>query len=114
MKLVQRLMLGSSQRCRTDLFVRLAGSFCIPMLMITASANAGEVVYPADAHIAKVSDFGAKGDGVTDDTQAILRACRANDSSQDTNNRIVYLSNGASIVTGTLIMRGNVQRLSFL
>jgi hypothetical protein len=67
-----------------------------------AHADSREVIYPADASIANVRDFGAKGDGVTDDTQALLRACRANDGSQDTNNRIVYLPEGTYLVQNTI------------
>ena len=49
---------------------------------------------PADANVANVRDYGAKGDGVTDDTAAIQQALNTN--------RFVYLPQGIYLVSATL------------
>ncbi len=56
------------------------------------------VVFPSDAGIVNVLDYGAKGDGITDDTKAIQAALNAFLSS----NRIVYLPNGKYLVSDIL------------
>ncbi|MBP0006374.1 MAG: hypothetical protein J7642_22090 [Cyanobacteria bacterium SBC] len=50
---------------------------------------------PSGANIANVRDYGAKGDGVTDDTTAILAAMA--------DNRAVYFPNGTYLVSDTLL-----------
>jgi len=56
------------------------------------------IVFPADAGVLNVKDFGAKGDGVTDDTAAIQAALNAYPNGQ----RIIYLPNGTYLVSDTL------------
>jgi hypothetical protein len=64
--------------------------------------------FPADAGSISVSDFGAKGDGRTDDTAALLAAIAA--SGADTgrqvwHDRLVYLPPGTYLVSATLLKR---------
>lgn len=57
--------------------------------------NLEEVIFPQDANVANVQkDYGAKGDGVTDDTAAIQKAMAEN--------RFVYIPNGTYLVSDTL------------
>jgi hypothetical protein len=56
------------------------------------------IIFPADAGVLNVKDFGAKGDGVTDDTAAIQALLNAHPNGQ----RIIYLPNGTYLVSGTL------------
>jgi len=63
---------------------------------------------PADAGIIDVRNFGATGNGKTDDTAALLRAIAA--SGEDTGlafwqDRVVYLPRGTYLVSGTLLKR---------
>jgi len=74
---------------------------------VLASAAAAEPL-PADSGIVNVRDYGAKGDGQSDDTAAILKAIAA--SGEDTGrsfwqDRIVYLPDGAYRVSATLLKR---------
>ena len=63
------------------------------------SSSAGEnIVFPADAGVLNVKAFGAKGDGVTDDTAAIQAALNAYPNGQ----RIIYLPNGTYLVSDKL------------
>jgi hypothetical protein len=57
-------------------------------------------VFPADAGVVDVTraPYGAKGDGLTDDTQAIQRALDDHPSSD----KIIYLPNGSYIISDTL------------
>ena len=52
----------------------MGGACLILVVLMTFSAKAQNVVFPEDAHFLNVRDFGAKGDGRTDDTQAIRSA----------------------------------------
>jgi hypothetical protein len=57
------------------------------------------IVFPADAGVLNVkTQYGAKGDGVTDDTAAIQAALNAFPNGQ----RIIYLPNGTYLVSNTL------------
>jgi hypothetical protein len=56
------------------------------------------IIFPADAGVLNVKDFGAKGDGVTDDTAAIQALLSAHPNGQ----RIIYLPNGTYLVSETL------------
>jgi polygalacturonase len=61
----------------------------------TSSGNEN-IVFPPDARIVNVkTEFGAKGDGVTDDTEAIDAALRAFPNG----GRIIYLPNGVYLVS---------------
>ena len=55
-------------------------------------------IFPADAGVLNVKDFGAEGDGVTDDTAAIQAVLDAHPNGQ----RIIYLPNGTYLVSRTI------------
>lgn len=57
-----------------------------------------DVIYPANAGVYNVRDFGAIGDGKTDDTEAIQKAL----SKGLYSHRVVYLPNGTYLVSDTL------------
>lgn len=57
-----------------------------------------DLIFPADAGVLNVKDFGAKGDGITDDTAAIQAALNAYPNGR----RIIYLPNGTYLVSNTL------------
>jgi len=64
--------------------------------------------YPAGSGVLNVKDFGAKGDGVTDDTAAINAAIYASTPSSTTGDywgqaKIVYLPSGTYIISSPLI-----------
>ncbi len=68
----------------------------------------GCITFPADAGFVNVKDFGAKGDGITDDTAAINAALSA--SGSDTGetfwqDKIVYLPIGTYLVSDTITKR---------
>jgi len=78
----------------------LAGSLLAP--------SAAAEPLPADSGIVNVRDFGARGDGQSDDTAAILKAITA--GGEDTGrafwqDRIVYLPDGTYRVSDTLLKR---------
>jgi hypothetical protein len=63
---------------------------------------------PADGGIIDVRNFGAVGNGRTDDTAALLRAIAASGDDTGTafwQDRIVYLPKGTYLVSGTLLKR---------
>lgn len=80
---------------------------------VVAIALAGQrvslaVQYPADAGVRNVMDFGAKGDGVTDDTAAINAAIAASTPSNNTGNywgqaQIVYFPAGTYLISAPLV-----------
>jgi len=72
------------------------GSFLVNL--VPNHSNSENIVFPADAGIVNVKNFGAKGDGITDDTAAIQSALNA----YPNGNRIVYLPNGVYLVSNTL------------
>jgi polygalacturonase len=77
----------------------------------TASAPAAErCVFPNDPSVLDVKrDFGAKGDGVTDDTAALQNAIDA--SSQrggGQSTKLLYLPNGIYRLTSILVVRAGV------
>jgi hypothetical protein len=65
---------------------------------IPNSRSDENIVFPSDAGVLNVLDFGAKGDGVTDDTAAIQAALNAFPNGK----RIIYLPNGTYLVSQTL------------
>ena len=56
------------------------------------------IVFPADSGVLDVKDFGAKGDGVNDDTATIQAVLNA----YPNGHRIIYLPNGTYLVSETL------------
>lgn len=78
------------------------------VLMLTLVSPAWAEALPADSGILDVRGFGARGDGVHDDTAAIQAAITA--SGGDTgssfwHDRIVYLPDGTYLISGTLSKR---------
>jgi len=58
---------------------------------------------PANSGVANVKDYGAKGDGVTDDTQAILKAISGNiDKSRYRANPFIWFPNGTYLVSDSI------------
>lgn len=74
---------------------------CRPALTETFLGNRG----PMPGKILDVKrDFGAKGDGVADDTESIQRAIDT--GNQLGNNALVYLPTGKYLISRTLVMKG--------
>ncbi len=75
---------------------------CLVVLLTTvlnAPLSAREVVFPADAGVVDVRrDFGARGDGRTDDTAALQAALDRYPSG----NKIIYLPTGTYVISDTL------------
>jgi polygalacturonase len=71
------------------------GTFSVNLTPISSGEN---IIFPSDAGVLNVKDFGAKGDGVTDDTAAIQAALNAYPNGM----RIIYLPNGTYLVSDTL------------
>lgn len=69
-----------------------------------ATVNPYDFPWPADARVSDVKrDFGAKGDGVTDDTEAIRKAITASiDVSRYGGMLVVYLPKGTYLVSGPI------------
>ena len=74
------------------------------------TVNAEDIVYPADSGVINVKTaYGAKGDGSTDDTRAILRAIQANihtvaqTPSGTFEEHILYFPNGTYLVSDQLV-----------
>lgn len=65
---------------------------------VAATADAEEILFPRDAGILNVKDFGAKGDGLHDDTVAIQKAL----DKYPNGGRIIYLPHGVYRITDTL------------
>jgi Pectate lyase superfamily protein len=63
-----------------------------------AEREPDNIVFPSDAGVLNVRDFGAKGNGVTDDTAAIQALLNAHPNGQ----RIIYLPNGTYLVSKTI------------
>ncbi|HEY9848474.1 MAG TPA: glycosyl hydrolase family 28-related protein [Leptolyngbyaceae cyanobacterium] len=61
---------------------------------------------PGNSNVTDVTAFGAKGDGITDDTQAIQRAL-------EQGNRFIYLPNGTYLVCDTLKIAQTRKRYFF-
>ena len=63
-------------------------------------------VPPKDSGVVNVKDYGAKGDGVTDDTAAIAQAITANiDKARYRSNPFIWFPNGTYLVTGPIESR---------
>jgi hypothetical protein len=83
------------------LITRTAQVTQIPSNLRTASSlgqTQENIVFPADAGVLNVKAFGARGDGVTDDTRAIQAALNTYPNGK----RIIYLPNGTYLVSDTL------------
>jgi hypothetical protein len=67
-------------------------------LVVTSKTLETNVVYPTDANLVNVRDFGVKGDGVTDDTAAIRQTIEQN----LTKHRTLFFPKGTYLVRDTL------------
>ena len=87
----------------------IIGTFiALPLVVVTVNRSTKtsqtddrqreNIIFPADAGVLNVKDFGAEGDGVTDDTAAIQALLNAHPNGQ----RIIYLPNGVYLVSGTI------------
>ena len=86
----------------------LAAEFVTAGSMTLAAYAAGAQTYPKDSGYIDVRAFGAKGDGKTDDTQAILKALKASGDDMGPafwQDRLVYLPDGTYRVSDTLLKR---------
>ena len=88
--------------------MRLLSRAAIILLLSSVSAQGAAIAFPADAGFIDVRDFGAKGDGVTDDTQAINAALTAGGG--DTGpafwqDKIVYLPEGTYLISAPIAKR---------
>lgn len=68
---------------------------------IAPQLSVADRIYPADAGVVNVKDYGAKGDGVSDDTAAIQRAIREHLGFND-QKKIIYFPSGTYLVSNTL------------
>ncbi|WP_293091156.1 glycoside hydrolase family 55 protein [Moorena sp. SIOASIH] len=69
-----KLTFFSLSLCTLLLLIGLPASFS----SLVSSSVAANPLYPLDANMVNVRDYGAKGDGITDDTAAIRRAVQDN------------------------------------
>jgi hypothetical protein len=74
----------------------------ITTALAAATVAEENVVFPLDAGVINVRNYGARGDGVTDDTMAIRAAIEQNIASRKA---IVYLPAGVYVVSDTLFWR---------
>lgn len=87
--------------------ILIAGAFlALPLAVVALNiakpnrvTTKGEnIVFPVDAGVLNVQEFGVKGDGRTDDTAAIQAVLNAHPNGQ----RIIYLPNGTYLVSKTI------------
>ena len=74
-------------------------------------ASQTDVLYPSDSGVINVKNFGAKGDGVTDDTKAIQAAIASISDFVEYGN-IVYVPAGTYLVSGQLAWRDSSGNLT--
>ena len=83
---------------KTWMLGMLCLTWCVGFTAVKADQES--IDYPKDVGVFNVRDFGAKGDGVTDDTQALEKAIAAAGP-----NRMLYLPDGVYLVSRTLVTR---------
>jgi len=80
--------------------------FLILSLIIISSTSfaiSADVIFPADSGVINVKDYGAKGDGVTDDTAAIQKAVSDNLGNTGSRTAVIYFPAGTYIVSNTIV-----------
>lgn len=63
----------------------------------------GDIIFPADSGIINVKDYGAKGDGVTDDTAAIQKAVSDNLGNTGSRTAVIYFPAGTYVVSNRIV-----------
>jgi len=89
-------------------FAAVATGVIFSMPAMHAGEAPRSLEFPADSGSLNVRDFGAKGDGKTDDTEAILRAIAATGQSTGYDwfhDKIVYLPDGTYRISAPLLKR---------
>ena len=83
--------------------IKLVSLFSLLTLATVSVSHAWQFVPPAGVGIANVKDYGAKGDGKTDDTAAILKAISENiDKSRYRANPFIWFPDGTYIVSDSI------------
>ena len=67
----------------------------------------GDIVFPADSGIINVKEYGAKGDGITDDTSAIQKAVSDNLGNTGSRTAVIYFPAGTYMVSNTIVPKKN-------
>lgn len=82
---------------------------CLTLLVLLAvPVTARADVFPPDAGFLDIRDFGARGDGSTDDTSAFLKALAASGDDTGTafwQDRIIFVPDGTYVVSAPLVKR---------
>ncbi len=78
-------------------------SSSIPARFVAVTYPTGDYVYPSNIGYFNVKNYGAKGDGRTDDTKAIRRAMAAAYGAPGPTERTVYFPASTYIVSGTIL-----------
>jgi len=75
---------------------------CVSLIFLSSALQAENIEFPADSGVINVkARYGAVGDGVTDDTKAILNAIKENAGK----NKVIYFPNGTYLVSDRLEWR---------
>jgi hypothetical protein len=85
-------------RLRGDIMNRIGAVVASVLGVLAMDLAAESIVFPDDAGFKNVKDFGAKGDGVTDDTAAIQKAIDTVKGIPDT----LYFPNGTYLVSDSV------------
>jgi Pectate lyase superfamily protein len=71
--------------------------------LTTLPVQAQSVSLPLDSGLLNVKDWGAKGDGKTDDTEALQAILGQKQSKVNQSTRSIYMPNGVYLVSGTIV-----------
>lgn len=73
------------------------------------AAEPQRIVFPNDANVLDAKrDLGAKGDGVTDDTEALQKGLDQKESEKQKTTKVLYLPNGTYKVSKTLVVNSAI------
>lgn len=86
------------------------------LFIMSRAAITDEILFPADANITNVKSvpYSAKGDGVTDDTQALRQAITSNDAETAvfrSSPKTVYIPKGTYLITDSIIADNSSVRI---